>query len=121
VQRHLAAGRDLLRRGAHAGAAAEFLAVREVDARNADAIAGLGEVAFEQGHYQEAAVHLKAAVRLQPRRPGFHVLLGNSYYKLGRTKDAITEYRAALKIKPDGEEARHALEVAERRLKEGAP
>ena len=32
------------------------------------AIAGLGDVAFEQGQYQEATVHLKAALRLQPPR-----------------------------------------------------
>jgi serine/threonine-protein kinase len=118
VQQHLGAARDALRRGAHAQAAAEFLAVRELDPRNADAIAGLGEVAFEQGHYQEATVHLKAALRLQPRRPGFHVLLGDAYYKLGKTRDAVAAYRAALKIQPNNEAARHALQVAEDRLKE---
>jgi serine/threonine-protein kinase len=121
ITQHLKAGRDALRRGAHAKAAAEFAAVRELDPRNADAIAGLGDVAFEQGQYQEATVHLKAALRLQPRRAGFHVSLGNAYYKLGRVKDAVAEYKTALKLNPNLEEARHALGVAEDRLRGGPP
>ena len=47
--------------------------------------------------------------------------LGNAYYKLGRVKEAVAEYKTALKISPSLEEARHALGVAEDRLRGGPP
>ena len=44
-------------------AATNFNKAREYDARSSEAVAGLGEVAFEQGDYSGAAVHLKQALQ----------------------------------------------------------
>ena len=59
---------------------------------------------------------LLQALRLSPNRPRYLVLLGQTYYKLGRAKDAVGEYRKALKVDPNNAEAQHSLEVAERKL-----
>jgi cytochrome c-type biogenesis protein CcmH/NrfG len=59
------------------------------------------------------------ALRLSPNRPRYLVLLGQTYYKLGRAKDAVAEYRKALRIDPNNTEAQHSLEVAERKLTQG--
>jgi cytochrome c-type biogenesis protein CcmH/NrfG len=47
------------------------------------------------------------------------VLLGQAYYKMGRAKDAVGEYRKALRLDPGNQEAQHSLEVAERKLASG--
>ena len=64
-------------------------------------------------------MQLKQAIRLSPNRARFLVLLGQSYYKLGRAKDAATEYRRALKVDPTNQEAQHSLELAERKIAQG--
>jgi serine/threonine-protein kinase len=111
-------GRQKLASSDFGAAAANFNKAREYDGRSAEAIAGLGEVAFEQGDYNGAAVHLKQAVRLAGRARYF-VLLGQAYYKMGRAKDAVGEYKKALRIEPGNQEAQHSLEVAERKMASG--
>jgi eukaryotic-like serine/threonine-protein kinase len=111
-------GRQKLAASDFGAAAANFTKAREYDARSAEAMAGLGEVAFEQGDYNGAAVHLKQAVRLSGRAR-YLVLLGQAYYKMGRAKDAAGEYKKALRIEPGNQEAQHSLEVAERKMASG--
>jgi cytochrome c-type biogenesis protein CcmH/NrfG len=64
-------------------------------------------------------VHLKQALRLSPNRARYLLLLGQAYYKLGRPRDAVGEYKKALRLEPTNQEAQHSLEVAERRLTQG--
>ncbi len=47
------------------------------------------------------------------------MLLGQSYYKLGRPKDAVEQYKRALKVDPTNQEAQRSLELAERKLAQG--
>ncbi len=112
-------GRQRLAAGDFGPAQVAFTRAREIDTRNADAYAGLGEVSFEQGDYQSATVQLKQALRLSPNRARFLVLLGQSYYKLGRAKDALQEYKHALRVDPTNQEAQRSAELAERKLAQG--
>ena len=112
-------GRQKLAAGELAQAQTAFSKARTLDGRNADAFAGLGEVAFEQGDYVSATNQLKQAVKLSPNRARFLVLLGQSYYKSGRAKEAAQEYRRALRIDPTNQEARRSLELAEKKLAQG--
>ncbi len=111
-------GRQKLSSSDLSAAAANFNKAREYDGRSSEAMAGLGEVAFEQGDYAGAAVHLKQAVKLSSRAR-YLVLLGQAYYKMGRAKDAVGEYKKALRLDPSNQEAQHSLEVAERKLASG--
>ncbi len=47
------------------------------------------------------------------------MLLGQAYYKLGKPRDAAVQYKKALRIDPNNQEAQHSLEVAERKLSGG--
>ena len=62
-------GRQKLNSSDLGAAAANFNKAREYDARSSEAVAGLGEVAFEQGDYNGAAVHLKQALKLVAQSP----------------------------------------------------
>ncbi len=112
-------GKQKLAAGDLAQAQSAFAKAKGLDARNADAYAGLGEVAFEQGDYSTATSQLKQAVKLSPNRARFLVLLGQSYYKSGRAKEAVQEYRRALRIDPSNQEAQRSLELAEKKLAQG--
>ncbi len=111
-------GRERLAASDFSQAQGHFSQAQKLDPRNADAMAGLGEVAFEQGEYQAAASHLQKAVRLS-NRSRYLVLLGQAYYKQGRIKESISEYKKALHVDPRNQEAEHSLAIAERKLQGG--
>jgi serine/threonine protein kinase len=79
----------------------------------AQAILGLGEVAFQQSSYAEAARYAKQAIAAGAGVPG-HVLLGNALYKQQRYSEAIREYKIVLRAQPSHAEARRGLDAAER-------
>jgi tRNA A-37 threonylcarbamoyl transferase component Bud32 len=105
-------GRQALARGDSTGAQTNFNKAREFDRRNADAIAGLGEVAMQQGAYTDAVVHLDAAARLAPRSARIWTLLGQAYLGADRKPDAQSAFKRALKIDPSSEAARRGLDQA---------
>ncbi len=105
-------GRTALAKGDAVGAATNFNKAREFDPRSADAIAGLGEVALQQGYYEDAIVHLEAAARLAPRSGRIQTLLGQSYMGANHPKKAAEAYKHALKIDPSNDAARRGYEDA---------
>ena len=105
-------------KGAYAKAQAAFEQARAYDPASAAALAGLGEVAFEQGQYDEAIDKLRAAVRLN-RNSRYLTLLGNSYFKRRQYKQAIEQYKRALQLEPGSKEATDGLEAAQKKLRGG--
>ncbi|HJZ87890.1 MAG TPA: protein kinase [Polyangia bacterium] len=113
ARRQLAEARRQLAAGHYVEAKQGFSRLTEGRER-ASALAGLGEIAFQQSSYAEAArlasQALKAGGGAQAR-----VLLGNAYFRQQRFADAIREYNAVLAEQPNHPEARRGLEAAERR------
>jgi tRNA A-37 threonylcarbamoyl transferase component Bud32 len=107
-------GRSALGKGDAAGAESNFNKAREFDARSADAIAGLGEVAMLRRQFEDAVVHLEAAARLAPRSARILTLLGQAYQGANRPKKAAEAFRRALKIDPGNDGARRGLDAANR-------
>ncbi|MEP6653015.1 MAG: serine/threonine-protein kinase [Myxococcales bacterium] len=70
-----------------------------------------GRAAFAKGHFP-AAVRLGRASIAGGERVGGHLLLGDTFYKMERFADAVSEYDAALKLAPGNERARHGRELA---------
>ncbi len=64
------------------------------------------------GRYQEAVVHLRAALALDPALYQAHCCLGSSYSQLARLEEAIAAYKQAIRLKPDDAEAHNNLGVA---------
>jgi len=56
-------------------------------------------------------------VRLDPKHPEVHNLLGSAYSALGRNTEAIEQFRLALTLRPDYENAR--LNLGRAMLKAG--
>jgi tRNA A-37 threonylcarbamoyl transferase component Bud32 len=107
-------GRTALAKGDGVGAAAAFNKAREFDPKNAHAIAGLGEVALQQGMYEDAIVHLGAASRLAPRDVRILMLLANAYLGAERPKEAAATFRRVLKIDPNNGSAQKGLQDAQK-------
>jgi serine/threonine protein kinase len=88
--------------------------VRATGLERGSALTGLAEVAFQRGSYPEAvrlghrAVEAGGGVAAK-------MVLGNSYFKLGRYDEAINEYREVLRVDGGHAEARANLAAAEKR------
>lgn len=75
--------------------------VLRVDPRHADAWHLLGVVAFQKNESVTAVDYIGQAIDSDGTRPEYHNSLGNVYRSLRRPVEAITEFRAALRLKPD--------------------
>ena len=90
-----ARGLAALRRGDLDGAEVAFHSALRSDRRNVDALAGLGEVAFQRRAYKAAARYLERAVAVAPARANLHLELGDVYFKVLRYEDALHQYEEA--------------------------
>jgi len=70
---------------------------------------GLGELYFRDENYKTAALVLEGAVVVEPSAADTRALLGRAYEYLGRTEDAIVQYKEALRYAPDLDEATAGL------------
>ena len=61
----------------------------------------LGSALLQQGRLDEALVHLRKAVEIEPSLADAHLSLGNALLKESLPDDAIAEYRRALDLRPD--------------------
>src|SRR5579862_313624 len=91
-------------------------------ARNPDdptVLSRLGALFYRRGDLSEAERFLRKAITANPRRSNYHNNLGNVLCDMGRMKDGIEEYEAAIAIeksedpeKPPSPEAATNLELA---------
>ena len=72
----------------------------------------LGFALINAGRPNDAARHLRVALRLEPDDPEAHNYLGLAHYRLGRTAEAIVEFEAALRHRRDFVEAHNNLGLA---------
>jgi serine/threonine protein kinase len=117
----IAEARRTLQRARELAAAERFAEAEELYNRvqaagleRGAALTGLAEVAFQQQHYPEA---VRLAHRAVDAGGGVaaRMVLGNSYFKLGKYDDAIGQYRDVLRIDGSHPEARANLAAAEKR------
>jgi len=80
-----------------------------LDSGSAEAGAVLGYALLAQGKSQEARRILTEAAERHPNDPMLQCLLGRSYSAMGRTDEALTYYRATLKLDPDNLVAREMV------------
>jgi len=88
--------------------------VRATGLERGPALTGLAQVAFQRGQYPEA---VRLAERAVESSGGVEakMVLGNSYFKLGKYDDAIAQYRSVLQADAGHREARANLAAAEKR------
>jgi Flp pilus assembly protein TadD len=111
AQKHLAAGRDYLKRGDAAAAVQELEKAASKDANSKEIQFNLGLAYAQAGRYQEAVQAFEAALTLGADA-STHSNLGVVYYKMGRLEDAVAQYQEALKLNPGDAEVRSNLAAA---------
>jgi tetratricopeptide (TPR) repeat protein/predicted Ser/Thr protein kinase len=92
----LVAEADVARRRGDA-AAAERLYNQALDLwnRNAAALVGISDLAFERGDFERAVKYAEKAVRAEPERGDYLIRLGDAYFKVYRYSDAQQRYAKA--------------------------
>lgn len=106
---HVAAGRDLLKRGLLDEAEREFRLAIEADANDLEAVAGLGQVEVARGQYSEGMAHLERATRVPSQMVAALRSLGDAYAATGDPTRAASAYRQAVALAPTDIDMRLAL------------
>lgn len=101
-----------LRSGDTLGAAGNYKKALELNSKNVDAVAGMGEIALMQSLHADAIAHLKKAVALAPKRSRIHTLLGDAYLGSGKDELAAASFKKALQLNPDDARARNGYNEA---------
>ncbi len=89
-----------------------FLATFLLHAQSAENFFKKGNEAYKKGDYQEAITAYEKALQTDSIAPELYFNLGNAYYKLNRIAPSIYYYEKALKLKPDDEDIRYNLQLA---------
>ncbi len=76
----------------------------------------LGSIRESAGDFQVALELFRKAVDLDKKNPLYRFQLGSLYRKLGRDADAVEQFKEAVKLQPDYEDALLELGCAEERL-----
>jgi tetratricopeptide (TPR) repeat protein len=91
-----------------ADAEQQYEAAVRAEPNYAEAQNNLGTVLLRQGRFDEAIAHHSAAIRIRPEYL-YYFNLANALAGAGRSAEAITDYRQALRLDPNSSAAHHNL------------
>jgi predicted AlkP superfamily phosphohydrolase/phosphomutase/tetratricopeptide (TPR) repeat protein len=77
----------------------------------------LGRLEAIDGNLEKSLEHLNKAEKAEPRLPGLHLQLGQTYLRMRRNESAIRAFQKALDIDSDNASAHEGLAAALQRLK----
>ena len=72
----------------------------------------MGDIAMRQGLWGAAIAHLAKAAKLAPKNAYVFTLLGEAHLRTGNNKDAMANFKQALKLKPNNARARDGYNEA---------
>ena len=88
-----------------------WVSARKWSPTNGNALYGLANLTFQQGHLQNAERYLQAFLKLAPHHSAGLNLLANIEAKLGRLEEAEATYEKALSLDPSASMVRENLET----------
>jgi protein O-mannosyl-transferase len=100
AERNLQAGRALASQGQSESAAARFLTAAFLNPLDPDCRTELGTLLAQEGKLAQAEAQFQQAADLEPTADVFRNL-GLAQLLQGRPKDAVSNYRKGLELKPD--------------------
>ena len=113
-------GNKLYRQGQYDEALSAYQKAQAEQPDLAELHYNVGNTLHRKEDYQEAAAEtLQGLSKADPDlRARAYYNLGNSFYRQGQFAEAIAAYKEALKLDPDDQDAKHNLELAQRKLEE---
>jgi len=116
------AGNDLFRQGKYPEARARYLAA-QADVPDAPEIdLNLGAALYQEGRYEDALRSFFALPKKEKATPTLAGAAaydaGNALFKLGRYDEAIEAFKQALRTNPADVDAKHNLELAQKKKQE---
>jgi protein O-mannosyl-transferase len=90
-----------------------FLAMAPAHLMAPDAREALGKVYLSTRQFDQAAAHLREAIRLQPQRAVPHGLLGRVLVQQGRAAEAVAELQTAVSLQPNDVETVRVLGIVQ--------
>lgn len=93
-------------------ALAQYVIVRQLDPRFADAYINMGIIHAKQGNQAEAINDFTTALSLKPGSPSVHYNYAVALQNQGRLEEAMTHYREVLRLDPENFGAHYNLGVA---------
>jgi Flp pilus assembly protein TadD len=112
-------GLALLRHGQVKAADAWLRNANRIDPTLSASYSGLGEVAVDEGRFDDAVRLFERALVFEPASPGIHNELGVAHALAKRFPEAVTAFTAALKL-GGGQSVRENLERAQRDASQAA-
>ena len=93
-------------------ALAQYLIVRQLNPRFADAYVNAGIIYAKQGNQSEAVYHFTTALSLKPGSPSVHYNMAVALQAQGRLEEAMAHYHEVLRLDPDHVGGHYNLGVA---------
>lgn len=116
ARQHIATGNQQLAAGQLGEARKSFERAISADSAAHGALAGLAEVAYNEGDFTRAVLATKRALGMAPGSVPYRMLLAKSYYKLLRYEDAIKQWQRVLELDRTNTTAQKNIEMAQRRM-----
>ena len=81
-----------------------------LDARNPHASEAMARISISRGDGAEGVSWARKAIAVRPRRPNYHVLLGEAYQLQGDAAQARAAWEEALRLDPNNRDAQRHLQ-----------
>ena len=109
VREILARAVESQRAGRPAAAERLYRKILQRRPNHADALHGLGVLAYEGGELEPALAYLRRAIAVRPENAHFHTHLGVVSRALGRLEEAVAHHGRALALDPTSSSAHNNL------------
>ena len=118
MQKHVARGADLEKKGLYALAEQEYRVALLFDSQDDNLYMSLAHVLIEQKRWDDATTAVREAVHLNPNNANAHVFLSLTLGQKGDLDGEIAEYRELVRLNPNNDLAHERLGFAH--VKKGA-